>query len=120
VNAWYLYPSGTITFLNAIQSGVRIYYSTFWTMLSDDSDVLDTPVFLQNAIAYYAASQCALAKSGQSASIRQFNTKVDSGNPDDNPLLQQSNGFMKRYQIEMATVPMMMHNDVENRTGGQH
>lgn len=120
VNAWYIYPSGTITFLNAIQAGVRIFYSTYWTVLTNDSDVLETPNFCQNALTYYAASQCALSKSGQTASIRQFNTKVDSGTPDDNPLLQQSMNFLKRYEREMATIPMMMHNDVYNRTGGPH
>jgi hypothetical protein len=117
VNGWYIYPSGTITFLNAIQAGVRISYSTYWTMPEDDTDDLETPAFCDSAIILFAASQCALAKAVQSASIRQFNMKVDSGSPEDNPLQQMSNTLLRRYEREMSLIPMMMHNIVEYRTG---
>jgi hypothetical protein len=117
VNSWYISPTGTIRFLNAIKAGVRIFYSTYWTVPSDDDDDLETPNFCDNALVYYAASHCALSKASQSASIRQFNTKVDSGTPEQNPLEQMSIQFIKRFEREMSIMPMMFHNNVEARTG---
>lgn len=112
-NGWSLYPSRTITFMNELgASGAKVYYSAVWRKpITDiyvtelDDVVLDTPVTLTTAIAFYATSYCLLERASQAAVLRQYNTKVDSGQPGDNPLRDMSNTFLERFEGEMKRFP---------------
>jgi hypothetical protein len=54
---------------------------------------------------YYTASHCLLPRSVNSAQIRQFNQRVDSGNPEHNPLKAESEWLLQRFYAEMKLMP---------------
>ena len=103
---WYIYPTGTIVFTNDLgDSGAELYYSAYWVKPEDDEEELETPDICVSALTMFAASYCLLNSASQASSIRQFNMKVDSGKPTDNPLEQSSTYFMKRFEIELQRIP---------------
>lgn len=112
-NGWMLYPSKTIAFMNALGTGgAKVYYSAVWSkpktdIYTPDLDdaILDAPVTLITAIAFYTTSYCLLERASESAVLRQYNTKVDSGQPIDNPLKDMSNTFLDRFEGEMKRFP---------------
>jgi len=107
-NSWVNYPSGSITFSTELtDDGVVLYYAAFWNKPSDDNDLLEVPDYLLAPLSLYMASHLCLPKAFSAANIRQYGTRVDSGTPEDNPLMTMSNNFLKRFEIEMNRLPMM-------------
>jgi len=106
-NGWLEYPSGSITFSASIPTdGATIYYHALWVKPVYDTDNLEVPDFLVAALCFYVASYCCVPKAYNSANIRQYGTRVDSGTPEDNPLMSMSNNYMKRFELEMSRVPI--------------
>ena len=112
-NAWFEYPTGTLQFMNDIQNGVTLYYASHFTdpSIIDTADyngyddvtgitiddfVMDFPDIAINAVVMYSASYCLNQKAVRSAGIRQFNTKVDSGQPGDNTEQKMADHFLRR------------------------
>ena len=107
-NGFFLYPSGTITFINKIGSlGATVFYQSHWTRPEKDNDLLDCPDFLVTALVQYSGAYLLGANAVSSASIRQYNTKVDSGQPGDIPQMKMSNFLMARYEEELKRIPML-------------
>jgi len=106
-NAWLPYPSGSITFTADVEDTITGYYAGAWTQPTGDTSVLDIPDAAIIAIVFFAASYCRLPSAASAANIRQYNTKVDSGQPTDNPVAEFSDFLLKRYEIELARIPMM-------------
>jgi len=105
-NAWTDFPNGFITFVNDLpDEGATIYYTAGWDKPVDDDDFLEPPAYALYAIVLYAASYCLLQEASGSANVRQFQTKVDSGNPTDIPAKDMSDFFLKRYEIELQNLP---------------
>ena len=122
-NSWFLYPHGYITFsmdLSATEK-MTVFYSAYWTHiteadetteLSGESVQLEPPNLANEAIALYAASYCLINQANQAASIRTYNTKVDSGTPTQNPAKEMSQYLLQRYQYELDKLPKMDKGDV--------
>jgi hypothetical protein len=124
-NAWFEYPSGTLQFMNDITSGVDLYYAGHFTDpclptlesyydyddegLNIDDFVMDYPDIANTAIIFYCASYCLNQKAVLSANIRQFNTKVDSGQPGDNTEQKMADHFLRRFEYELQRIPPMPH-----------
>lgn len=114
-NGWMLYPVNTITFLNTLETnGARIYYSAVWATPEEDlytpiidDVVLDIPAILAVPVSFYATGYCMLERASESAVLRQYNTKVDSGQPIDNPLKDMANEFFRLFDVEMKRYPQM-------------
>lgn len=106
-NEWREYPNGKLSFLQYIPDAksVTVYYGAYWTKPTDFMSVLETPTWLDTAIAFYAASYCLLPKAYQASNIRQYNVQVDSGNPVQNPVKDMSEYFLTRFKFEMDLVP---------------
>lgn len=105
-NGWMLFPIGTITFANILgTNGATVYYSAYWEKPVDEEDTLEIPDIASTALSLYAASYCLLNAASQAGNIAQFKTKVDSGDPLDNPLEALSNFFMKRFENEIQRLP---------------
>lgn len=118
-NGWMLYcpptfdpgvdeNGGVVTLIGNIPSdkSVTVYYTGNWPVPSKDSDVISTPPILITPLALFGASYCIIQDASRAARLRQYNTKVDSGVPTNNPLIDQSNFLLKRYEIELTKVPM--------------
>jgi hypothetical protein len=108
-NYWVLYPAGKITFANQIPSsaGAKVYYAATWAKPTSDAAILETPEYALHALALYAASQCLLGKAVAAANIRQYGTKVDSGNPEDNPMLTVSTYLQRVFDVAVQRFPVM-------------
>jgi hypothetical protein len=70
-NDWTEYPNGYISFANAPEEDVTLFYGAKWTYPSGDTDVLELPDWLLQAIVLYAASYSLLEKASNSANIRE-------------------------------------------------
>lgn len=107
-NSWMTYPRGYISFLNDLDaSGAIIYYSASWTKPAGDNDVIEAPDTCIAALTLFAASHCLLSRAAGSGDVRQYATKVDSGNPTDNPILDLSHAFLKRFEYCLQQIPQM-------------
>jgi len=107
---WMEYPNGYISLTSENLDGkyLDVYYFSDWveaTTTGSATESLDTPSFADLAIVYYACSYCLVSGAMQSSQLRQFNTKIDSGNPDDNPLKEMSIVLMQRFMNEVKLFP---------------
>ncbi len=105
-NGWTPYPEGSITFANPVlESTIEIFYSAVWSKPLLEADTLEVPSIAHTAVLLYAASYCILTESSGAARLRQYNTRVDSGTPTDNPLENLSVLMLKRYELEIQRIP---------------
>lgn len=106
-NAYVMFPDGKITFTNKVgTNGGKLYYSAMWTEPSDDTDEIEAPASTHHPIVLFIVSYVLAANAVASARIRQYNTRVDSGQPDDIPAKTMSEYFLKRFESELARIPV--------------
>ena len=108
-NYWLLFPQGKISFSGKIdiKAGAKLFYAATWNKLTSDTETLETPEYALTALSLYAASNCLLGKASAAANIRQYGTKVDSGNPEDNPMLTVSTYLQRAFEIAVQKFPVM-------------
>ena len=109
-NDWLEYPDKQISFSMAPESGevFTVYYLAYWTKPDSGtpaSTVLEPPDFSITGMSFFAAAYCLLPQAISSAEVRQFGTKVDSGTPEQNPLLRSVDYFLKLFSNEMSRYP---------------
>lgn len=103
----YLILGNEIVFSKAIDAAATytLYYRANWTPLEDDDDTTECPAFVHYALCLYAAAYALLPTSVTSGEIRQFGTKVDSGNPEHNPVQRTVEFLMRMFAQEMNRHP---------------
>lgn len=107
-NAWISYPAGSISFMNDLDaSGVTVYYSASWPVVTSDTDTLTCPSYCITPLSLYAASHCLVNMAVAAGVIGQYKTKVDSGQPVDNPLLDLSTFLLRRFEYTLQQIPPM-------------
>jgi len=107
-NGWTLYPTGKLKFINEIgSSGCTVYYSSGWMKPINDADLIEPPATTLTCLILFAASYCLILSSVEAADLGNFKTKVDSGQPTDNPAKDMSNFLLKRFEVELQRLPMM-------------
>lgn len=109
-NDWIEYPYGSITFSKSLVEGetYTVFYLAHWekpTSDSQDEEILETPSYLDTAIALYTAAEMILPSAISASEVRQFATKVDSGNPEHNPMQESVRFLMKLFNDEMNRHP---------------
>lgn len=108
-NGWYLYPSGYISFYsNLSASGGVLFYSAVWTKPTSDNTAIEAPEYATPGLVMYGASYVLLMRIGAQARLGNYKTRIDSGTPEDNPLLDYSTYLLKRFDIEMSRMPQMV------------
>ena len=101
------FPEGKITFSKAPSTdGIKLYYAAVWNKPADDTDVIDVPDVYLTAVSLYAAAYSLLNKATSAAQIRQYNTKTDSGTPEQNPSQRQADYLLKWFETEMNRHPV--------------
>jgi hypothetical protein len=78
---------------------VALRYYAYYPHPVDDADLLTIPQWAESIVRYRAASHAAIALAFDTANIRQFNTKRDSGTPEHNPLLDQQQWLESMYRL---------------------
>ena len=107
-NAWILFASGKITFAKVPDGDIDLYYFANWAVPvigTAESEELEPPDFALTGISLYAAGQVMLPTGLSITEIRQFATKVDSGNPEHNPVQKAVDYLMKLFLNEMSRMP---------------
>lgn len=108
-NGWFLYPNGYVSFYTALSaSGGILYYSAVWAKPTADSAAIEAPEYATAGLVMYASSYALLMRIGAQARLGNYKTRIDSGTPEDNPLLDYSTYLLKRFDIEMSRLPRMV------------
>lgn len=90
-----------LTFKPEANAVLDVYYYTFYEMPSaedDDTFEIQIPRWAELGIAYLIGAYASHPEGVQLSSIRQFSSRPDTGNPEDNPHHRQSEHFLKMYQ----------------------
>lgn len=104
---WMLYPSGYITFNQVVNTSampLKVYYAASFAKPALENDELETPEHVSYAVCLYAASWCLLPRAVEISGIRQYGTRIDSGNPEHNPVAVMSDKLYRRFEAEMAKI----------------
>lgn len=104
---YYEWPAGVLNFTRPLPAGVNLYigYYAYWPKLERDTDQLLVLRWMEEALFWHSQAS-ALAKPGVlAAQIRQYNTRRDSGSPEDNPLLTYARYAKRRYDEILAAHP---------------
>lgn len=110
VNDWIEYPYGYISFSKDVSVGetYTLYYLAHWDKPVDESDLVNTieaPDYTVTALTLYTTAYMLYPSAVSAAEVRQFNTKVDSGNPEHNPMQQAATYLMRLFIDEMNRHP---------------
>lgn len=107
-NDWIEYPAGSITFSKELGGVYDLYYLATWTELDEhtvDSFVLSAPAQSIVGMVLYGAAYALQPQAIGTAEVRQFATRVDSGNPEHNPLQDSATYLLKLFVNEMNRHP---------------
>lgn len=98
--AYWEWPSGyvTLTFAPIVEvDKLELDYFGIWSAPTHDDFELHFPDWLEHPFCYLVAARAMDPQATQASMIRQWNTRLDSGNPEDNTLIQHA-----RYLIGQA------------------
>ena len=107
-NAYYEWPKGTINFLWLVPANIRLrfQYYAYWDEIVDDNSLFTMRYrWMYDAIEWNVVSRALQKSAIQAANLRQYNIKVDSGTPEDNPMWTMSKFFYQKYRERMAEYP---------------
>lgn len=107
-NDWIEYPTGSLAFSKVPASAYDLYYLATWTVLTESTDesfVLEPPAQSIVGMALYGAAYALQPSAIGTAEVRQFNTRIDSGNPEHNPLQESATYLLKMFVNEMNRHP---------------
>lgn len=99
-DGFYTYPDGTLTLSLQNQTAfgtsdvLVVRYFAYYTYPVQVSDVIGTPRWARQILAYLIAAHAISGFAFKSASIRQWGAKPDTGTPEQNPLRKQQEAFM--------------------------
>lgn len=107
---WIDYPYGYVSLSKSYDEGTefKLYYLAYWNQPASENDttfVLEVPRMAHQGLVYYACAHCLCPQSVNSANIRQFNLRIDSGTPEDNPLKVEAQRFLDLFHHEMKLMP---------------
>lgn len=106
---WLPFPEGSITFSEELSNDCVMYYLTYWDKPIepedlDDSD-MEPPDMCLSPMVYFSTAYVLMPDSVQSAEIRQFNVKADSGNPEHNPIEKMVRFLLTMFRQDMDALP---------------
>jgi hypothetical protein len=109
-NDWIEYPSGSITFSKVLGSSevYELWYSAYWTAPTDMDDEefeLEVPESVITGMSYFSSAYLLTPGAIGAAEIRQFNIRVDSGNPEHNPVRDATTYLTNLFIQEMNRLP---------------
>jgi len=110
----YYYRWGnTVNVLTPILGGrtVEIFYFGYWDRVEKDDDQIHIARWMEEPVQWYCMHLGMMKPSASAARIRTFNTKQDSGIPDDNSPLKFAQFCLSRYQAKLNDMPS------QDRTG---
>ncbi len=105
---WFDFPHGSITFNEESASEYTLFYLAHYTKPESEEDLtgeMEPPAYCMTAMVFYATAYVLLPDSVQSAEIRQWNVKADSGQPEHNPIEKSVVFLLSLFRNEMDSHP---------------
>lgn len=105
---WIEYPFGTLSLSDEVNEDdtIIVHYHGTWDPPANIAlATTEVPDFLIPGIVFYAGYYCLISASVGAAQIGQFDTKVDSGQPEHNPLQQSCIFLYKCFLDAMNMLP---------------
>jgi hypothetical protein len=104
------YPRGSLYLSRVLDQGhgIRVYYTAYFNKpeTKDNLDFeLETPRYAFAGMLYWACAHCVIPFSTSAAQVRNWNQKIDSGKPTDNPLEANARFYRQLFIDEMTRVP---------------
>jgi hypothetical protein len=108
--SWLEYPRGNLYLSKILDVNrqIRVYYTAYFNKPEtlDDLDFeLETPRYSFAGILYWTCAHCVIPFSTSAAQVRNWNQKIDSGKPTDNPLEANARFYRQLFLDEMTRVP---------------
>lgn len=110
INDWLEYPSGSVTFSKPLSTDevYTVYYLAHWNKPTADTDKaasMEPPEIATIGIVLYASAYAIFPAAVGASEIRQFNTRIDSGTPEQNPMQKTALYILDLFQKEMSRHP---------------
>lgn len=90
----------------SIGSILTVYYFALYPHPVYENDLILAPMWATAALAYLISAYAVSSYSVKLAGIRQWNTKQDSGNPEQSPVEDMYEVYMEAYERELSRVPL--------------
>lgn len=87
-----------LTFIPIAGAVVEVCYFALYNAPVNDNDIINIPAWAEQAVAYLMGAAAMAGKSVQTADIRRWLAKPDSGTPIQNSLIQQTDHFRLLYE----------------------
>ena len=96
---YYIWPTGYINFNPYITTDYvyRVYYIAYYDPIVNDASVINVPQWAIEAIKMYAAGRTLEDQASVMALLGQFRTRVDSGNPEQQPILRLAESYIQQF-----------------------
>jgi hypothetical protein len=109
-NQWLEYPNGSITLAKPLNTNevYDLYYLAHWakvTATSLDATVMEPPAVTMIGLTIFAAAYALLPSAVGAAEYGQFKTRIDSGNPEHNPMQKTTLYLLELFAREMNRHP---------------
>ena len=102
---WYEFPMGTLQ-LPTYQGAVEVYYYAYYPEVTGDPEQnIPIPLWAIRPIIYMTCAYIATPGMISDGRLNQFNTRLDSGTPEDIPLKILIDFLRKQYEIELGKFP---------------
>ena len=104
---YYLLPENTLHLLEVPGAGneLTIQYFAYYPHPTQDNDLILTPTWATAALCYRVAAHAFSPLGGKASNIRQWGQQPDTGNPEHNPLINQTDWYLELYEREIAKAP---------------
>lgn len=87
-----------LTWNVAPTTAFTVHYGAYWDRITGDDDEIAIPRWAEQAIAFYTGHLALLSQSAQSDDIGQWDQKMDSGQPEHNPLARAAQRWLAEYE----------------------
>ena len=81
---------------------VEVFYQGQYVAMTDAKSSIPVARWLEEAMLHYVSSRVLVHRAVSTGDVSQWNTRTDSGNPEDNPLLQLSLHYEKMAERILA------------------
>jgi hypothetical protein len=98
----YWHNNGKLTWNTAPTTSFTVYYNAYYARITDGGDSIPIPRWAEQAAAFYSGYLVLVSQSTESADIGQWDQKMDSGNPEHNPLARTAERWLRQYQRIIA------------------
>lgn len=108
--AYIVWPEDTLHVFQAPPTdsdvaGLRIKYWAHWPDVSADADTILSPLWAHEALLTYSVARSYIPAMSDATFLNEFKTRVDSGNPTQNPMIQSHKRLLEHYEWLLKDFP---------------